>query len=162
MKADFAARRVEIQTLVTRFGQDYVVRDDSRSSLTTNQGDGGAMTMDRVIDEVAQVQYLCSYQYKQIWDKDVKQIANALHARYPHVSWKRMWQLVREHMDLCVLARGRLWAGAVLPTPASVTASSPSAQTPTPSTVPVVMPRILAVSRHRHAVVRHKTVRERD
>lgn len=114
----FDSRREELRTrLVELYGEAYHVRDDSRLAFNylTATGDGKDMKLDQVACELAQAQFLyaCT-DYKHMWD-DARKVADRVRAQHPLVTWKRTWQLVREHMDPCIKLEAVRRAGRAVP-----------------------------------------------
>lgn len=114
----FESRRAALQArVVDLYGDAYRVRDDSRLAFNylTATGDGKDMELDQVACELAQAQFLyaCT-DFKAMWE-DARKVADRVRAENPLVSWKRTWQLVREHMDPCIKLEAVRRVGRVAP-----------------------------------------------
>jgi hypothetical protein len=120
-RKSFDARRSALESkIVAAYGASYCVRDDSRLAFNflTGGGDRADLTEDHVVNELAHAQFLYSHtNYKELWEKDTRALATCIRNKYPLVSWKRTWQLVREHMDPCIKLEAVRLTGRVLPPP---------------------------------------------
>lgn len=77
------------------------LRDDSRLAwlYITQTDDGGGMLLTDVVKEMRTVQFLYNATpYNDLCQSDMKRVAEHMKQRYPNVSWKAVWALVRETM----------------------------------------------------------------
>ena len=102
-QAEARERLLEIEGALEEF-PNCSLRDDSRLAFqyATNTGDAAEMPFEDVVREIVSVQFLFNEScYNQLCQQDMKQVAAHYHERYPHVSWRQLWTIVRSHMIPC-------------------------------------------------------------
>lgn len=92
---------LELTTAIEAAAPGFTVRDDSRLAwqYATHTGDAQTMTRAQVVSEIVVIQHLYGRtSYNELLQKDMKEVAAAFKVQYPHIKWRDLWHIVREHM----------------------------------------------------------------